>query len=614
LSAEVTESRAPGRSPWHPRVAPLATAVGLAAIGGSLFWLSWGHWPDVLVDFGRELYLAWRVAEGDVLYRDLRHFSGPLSVYWNAAVFRIFGTGLLSLVWANALLLALLTFVLYRLLLGIAGPLTAFVGPAVMLGGFAFGQFHRIGNYNYVTPYAHEITHGLLLSLACLVVLGARERLGERSYALGGLLLGAVALTKAEVWVAAVAGVGVLLALQLRRDRAGDALDARTLSRRAGLFALGCALPAVAAWLWLARSLPLAEAASALADPWRFALDDRVRALPFYRRSMGTLAPLESLARVLRFGAGWALLFGLAVLAAMRAPLSTRAARWLAAAIGLLVCVGLGPVLGVDWVWVTTPLPAFFAVWLAIAGVGQLRRPSLGAGAASDALRLAFVAFAIVLTAKIALRAGVVHYGFALAMPIALLGVAAVCDWIPRWVEARGGRGVWVRAVGLGAIAALLLASTQATLRSHARHRHPVGLGADAFLADMRGFHVAALLAQLRQLPADATLLVLPEGVMINYLARRRNPTPYLNFMPPELILFGEGAILNAFERQPPDYVALVHKSTREYGFPFFGRDYGVSLRAFVDRHYRLVSRIGEEPLSPDSDFGITLHRRVRGR
>ena len=48
-------------------------------------------------------------------------------------------------------------------------------------------------------------------------------------------------------------------------------------------------------------------------------------------------------------------------------------------------------------------------------------------------------------------------------------------------------------------------------------------------------------------LPPDATLAVLPEGVMINYLTRRPNPTPFSNFKPPELIIYGETSMVRAF-------------------------------------------------------------------
>ena len=42
---------------------------------------TWRTWPDILIDFGREAYVAWRLTEGDVLPRDVVYVSGPLSPY-----------------------------------------------------------------------------------------------------------------------------------------------------------------------------------------------------------------------------------------------------------------------------------------------------------------------------------------------------------------------------------------------------------------------------------------------------------------------------------------------------------------------------------------------------
>ena len=33
-------------------------------------YISWGKWPDPLIDFGRELYLPWRTTQGAVLFKD----------------------------------------------------------------------------------------------------------------------------------------------------------------------------------------------------------------------------------------------------------------------------------------------------------------------------------------------------------------------------------------------------------------------------------------------------------------------------------------------------------------------------------------------------------------
>ena len=86
--------------------------VIVAATGAAMIAWTWRAWPDPVVDFGRELYVPWRLAEGDVLFRDIAWFNGPLSPYWNALWFRVFGAGLMTLACVNLALLALTTAVL----------------------------------------------------------------------------------------------------------------------------------------------------------------------------------------------------------------------------------------------------------------------------------------------------------------------------------------------------------------------------------------------------------------------------------------------------------------------------------------------------------------------
>ena len=66
---------------WSPRaenvlriVGPIVVAVAALVMLGR----SWAKWPDVLVDFGQQLYLPWRLAEGQRLYADLAYFHGRL--------------------------------------------------------------------------------------------------------------------------------------------------------------------------------------------------------------------------------------------------------------------------------------------------------------------------------------------------------------------------------------------------------------------------------------------------------------------------------------------------------------------------------------------------------
>jgi hypothetical protein len=210
------------------------------------------------------------------------------------------------------------------------------------------------------------------------------------------------------------------------------------------------------------------------------------------------------------------------------------------------------------------------------------------------------------------LNARIAHYGFTLALPATLLAAALFTGWIPAWLAARGRSAAVFRAGAaaiLGFTAAMHVAETGSWL---ARKTEVVGQGRDAFRADLRGRFVTEALRTIDQAGIE-TLVVLPEGVTLNYLARVRNPTPYVNFMPPEMLLFGEEAWLGALREARPDAVLVVHKDTTEYGYPFFGRDYGAPVMDWVREAYRPVGLLGDEPLQPGTLFGMRFYARGKG-
>ena len=109
---------------------------------------------------------------------------------------------------------------------------------------------------------------------------------------------------------------------------------------------------------------------------------------------------------------------------------------------------------------------------------------------------------------------------------------------------------------------------------------------------------------------ARPTLAALPEGDMLNYLARLRNPTPYSTFMPPEVMLLGQSNMIDAFRKSPPDLILLVHRNASDYDVPWFGRDYAVELWSWIQENYRTVKRFGDPPMEPGSRFGVDVLER----
>jgi hypothetical protein len=545
-----------------------------------LAW-SWYDWPDPIVDFGRELYVPWKLTQGQVLYRDIAYFNGPLSPYFNSIVMRVLGVSLRSIVLVNLILLAGLVAMIWWLWSIVANRLAATTACIVLLAVFSFIQLGGIGNYNFVTPYSHEITHGVILSFAAMCCVAAYLR-RQRVWWLAccGLALGIVFLTKPEVFVAAAVGVG-----------AGVALATRFKPTRLAAFALPILVAPVIAFCLLCLEMPSREAFDGVIGEWHYLADPHITGMAYYRKVLGTdqlgANLLVSVATAIVY-ALWLALAALPALSLKRPDARLSVMLFIGWTIVALVLFGT-----VDLnVWqkslrgLSLVVPAL-AIGMFILSVRRANDPA-------GVLRAMVCLFAAALLGKIFFHVTSFHYGFALAMPATLVGVAAMLDWLPKRFPA--GQHLVPPAI-LPGVGLFILVHLYIFGARYAHKGTLVSSGADAFRADpvammndTRGRSVNLMLERLRELPPNATLACVPEGVMINYLSRRTNSTPYINLMPPEVLMFGQERIVQAFEQHPPDYLVLVIRSDPvEYGYKSFKDDYGRDIFQWMQRHYEPV-------------------------
>ena len=166
------------------------------------------------------------------------------------------------------------------------------------------------------------------------------------------------------------------------------------------------------------------------------------------------------------------------------------------------------------------------------------------------------------------------------------------------------------RGAALGLLTLFVYAHLQATAFQLSRQRHALGGGADRLLGDERAAMLAgaADVLQGAAAPSD-TVTVLPEGLLLNYLLRRRSASPYVDYMPSEVAHYGEPVLLAALQRSPPDWIVLVDKDTSNYGVRYFGQDYGVGLMRWTVDAYEPWSLIGPLPFSGQG-FGVAVLRR----
>src|SRR5206468_2859831 len=107
------------------------------------------------------------------------------------------GVSLMSLVWMNLAILVAVVLIMHRLCARMSDEFTATTGVCAFLVLLAIGQPGAVGNYNFVTPYSHEMTHGLALSLATILCLTRYMETRKRGWIMAsGALVGLVSLTK----------------------------------------------------------------------------------------------------------------------------------------------------------------------------------------------------------------------------------------------------------------------------------------------------------------------------------------------------------------------------------------------------------------------------------
>ena len=601
----------PSPNPWRNPHLPSFAIIGVAMI--YMLHSGWERWNDPIVDFGRELYLPWQITKGRVLYRDLASFNGPLSPYLNALWFRCFGVSIHTLVYCNLAIVIAIVAMVYRLSLLISGRAAALAACLTFVFLSGFSRFAIRGNENYLAPYSHEGPHGVALSLAAILLLHRfiTKPTSLWNLAAAGFVVGLSGLTKVEVFVAAAGAVGLGWIFHAWSRRASPR---RFVTELAVL--IGAALvPFVSAFLLLSLAMPAGDALIGTLGSIHHSIAGGVAKNQYFAWVSGFDKPRKNFDLALE---------QTGVVAAILAPAGLiawglRRAEKVRVAAGVVVLLATAAVLWfstglVSWPELCRSLTVFAVLCAGTWGVVCARRCAARGASGETILAATWTIFAVLLLLKIALNCRLNHYGFVLAMPALMVFAVMLVGWLPALVEKRGGAGAAVRGAGAALLLVLALFHVQRSVWNFAELTLPVSQGADRFYVHpQRDSNAAGLLAAMEERlgtpGGGGTLAVMPEGVMVNFLLRRDNPTAYTFFDPVDLKLFGESRVVAAYAANPPEEIVFVHADTTPYGARFFGQHYGLELYAWVTANYHEVGTVGPPPFRTSTGGMVVLKR-----
>ncbi len=605
-SATATDSKARARS--SERTLEAAGICFLFLLAAYLLKVSWRKWADPIVDSGAQFYAFWRLSRGAVLYHDLLWNYGPVSAYFNAALFKVFGPGIMVLAAANLVVYALIATLAYAAVRRAWGAMAAFAATAVFICMFSFLHLSAVGNYNYVLPYAHESTHGMLLLLVTLFV-AARWRRGPSAgmaFSLG-LCGGMSAVLKPEFMLAG--GVAGIAAFGLRY-----AERKRVTMLEFAMLAAGLVVPTLVFTAWFVRLEPLGGAFIDASRAWWMVLVDHSQ----LGQQQGKFIGLNNaqLNVLLQFEETGKTLVSLAVI---------WAAGWSANLTLKPVVRGAVMVGAFTALWFLTPVGGWYSIGrcfpllvaaLAILLVARALREWKAAGKLHErtVMALLLVLTAGTMLARMALFPRIYHLGFFQAALAGTVLAAALVAELPRWT---GANILGCRVATGGALAALAAGCFAIVTQSnkvYADMTEPVGTGRDAFYAfppdiDATAAMVNWTVFQLKEIAPEASLMTLPEGLMVNYLTRHANTMPTWNTS------ISEENYVNRLQAVPPDFVVLISRDHSEYGEKRFGEEGkpGHQILTWVYANYDRVTSAGGDPLVSKGPKGVIILRKKSG-
>ena len=96
-----------------------------------------------------------------------------------------------------------------------------------------------------------------------------------------------------------------------------------------------------------------------------------------------------------------------------------------------------------------------------------------------------------------------------------------------------------------------------------------------------------------KEMKKEDSFLVLPEGIMLNFLTNHPSKSIYYATNTPYLEPFGEEKIIDDIKKNPPEYIFINNRNSEDYGKKYICKDYGFDLCNYVKSNYSKIEEFG---------------------
>ncbi len=507
-----------------------------------------GHYSNILIDFGREVYYPEQILEGKVLYKDLFNIYGPLSYQINAVLYKIFGAKLSTLYGAGWVCSILAVSGIYIIAQKFLSKFLSFC-----IGFFTISVcVATTCIFNFHFPYSWAVLYGLISFLFSLYFL-LKNNDDKKSFNLcmSSLFAGICIANKYDFLLY----VFVVLFFILKE-------------KNWKAFLCFISVPLVSYGILFIQGMRFSDLINTLLIVKTMA---QTNTLTYFYQNAGIYFHQKAILTDILLFCKIAVPFGIMLYGAYLFE-SKKVISIILFTAGYVFylwffTINIGSTLG------------FLPLSLLILFLIRLRK--------LNSNFIVLVISALVVSAKVFWVMLLYLYGNYYVAIVMIAVFALVFTFVPRKLE---------KAAGVG----LLISSACFIFANF----YMLSI-ADNIVQTDNGviFTEQAISKSTKELvnfinhktKSDDRIVIFPEGMMINFLTDRNGEDYYNSLIPLYVETFGEDKIIEHFKSDMPEYIVFNNQSMRDYYFQYICNDYALDFCGFINQNYTLEKVIDNE-------------------
>ena len=571
-----------------------------------ILFLKYGEkFGDIFIDSSREVTVPLRILDGQVLYKDFHYEYGPIVPYFLALICKIFGTGLDVFRMTGLAVSIAISLTIFKLSEAYINRKYALLSSIIFIFVFAY-HAEPINIFNYIIPYSYVSIIGLLFLLFAYLNTYQYLKNGKTASLLYLILsISVCMLSKLEIILSA-AIILMFLPLLLNKNDSCASKEKKGDRRNRNYIILFWVIPiAILLFVYI----------------YFF---DYVNNEIYYlvKKNMNNLIGQSALGiNNIQYHITKALISFLFVITSGALFIiidnySIKKTRYnyiqvLLFITILLISTQIINVEGYDFLFNSTSL--LLILFLVIL-LGIILRRRWDHRHVKHKVMLVITLSSLALTFRMAFNNSVNFYGFYLLVPSSMCIIIAIYYYVPLIVRKYfHKRSNFLKIAFTVYFSTMCYSSYSNTVDvSEEKNKRLISDKGALYVYEYQFNATQYLINDFKPgLKNKDTILVLPEGYMLNYFLDVV-PTSYNNSHLPDLTADSERerSLIQEIDEKKFDYIFIVPRYAFEWGLPVLGKDYLVDTVKHIDNTYNYYALYGTMPFSKDGKFGLLILKR----